>query len=276
MKFLILITFTLIIGGPATFAKSGMTNVMSIGQGVSSPNMHANINLSSGFTLQNPVGAYYQQGARFSAQYIDGDIVNGSGGDSYNAIGLELGYGGGSWGVTASAYDYDDENDATDDDEDLSAGLYFGMKPLDSLGFGIGFLEDHTILGFIFNPDGMHRIGLSYSVDTSSSIISDVNTIALGYSYVENSFTLTADASKRTWAEATNGQDDPLFLTLGFMFRADMFQFVINHEMVQSDDGDSIASEETWYGVGFGKESWHVGIYSEYNGELAVNASFMF
>mgnify|MGYP004326353673 CR=1 FL=1 len=76
----------------SSFAKTGMSNVMSIGQGISSPNVHGQINLQSGFTKQNPVGAYYQQGLRFSGQYIDGDRdPTTTDGDSYDALGLELG-----------------------------------------------------------------------------------------------------------------------------------------------------------------------------------------
>lgn len=247
----------------------GATNALSVGQGISSPSRHSHVNFSSGFLNQNPVGAVYQQGGRVSGQFIDA-------GD--NTLGVELGYGAGTWGVAIGA-----TKSAGSDSARVAGAI--GVVPFDSFGFGVFGDEDISQVGFLFSPHGTHRLGVTYAV-YSEDVLEDLSTIGLGYSFVADKFTLTLDASKHessqaSWSLQTGDttqelSTDLVFVTVGFMFRVSEFQFVINHEMIQNDDDNAFDATDTWFGVGFALSAWNFAIYSDYIGDLAINATYKF
>lgn len=262
----VLITMT---GFSALGAMTNDTNLLAIGQGISSPSSTSTVNYSSGYTSESPVGTIYQNGVRLSGQY-DTNTNNDKGKNT--AYGAELGYGQGQWGI-AGGYR---KADCAKCDGDFRAAL--GITVAD-IGVGFRFAEDLYAASLLFNPQGNHRFGLMYEANSTGVKGSDIASYGAGYSYVASQVTFTVDASKRSF-QNSSVKDDRIQLTPGLMLRADMFQISVNDRIVLNTDKNNPAQKEDdhniWFGIGIGKDKWHVALYSKYVNDLAFSGSIFF
>lgn len=243
------------------------TNLIAVGQGISSPTTTSTINYSSGYTAESPLGTLYQNGFRITGEYDSKD-----GNDGNKAYGAELGYGQGKWGVAAGYR----KSDCTD-----CKGVTSGAVGVDVSDLGIGFRFTENISGaaLLFNPHGVHRFGLMAELNTSAGSGSNVTAYGLGYSYVATQFTFTIDASGRSFENKTV-KDDRIQVTPGLMLRADIFQFTINDKITLNKDKNNAAQDDrdhdVWFGAGLGGDKWHIAAYSKYVNDFAVVGSLFF
>lgn len=255
------------IGSLSLAAGSKNTNLIAVGQGISSPTSTSMINFSSGYTSESPLGTIYQNGFRVTAQYDKDDDANKT-----EAFGAEVGYGQGEWGIAAGQR----KRDCTNCDSTTAGAV--GVS-IGSVGVGVRFQEDIYALGVLINPNGNHRFGLMAESNDSGGSGSNITAYGLGYSYVEAQYTLTLDVSSRTFENDTI-DDDRMQVTPGVMFRADIFQLSINDKItLNSDDNNPAHDDEDhslWFGVGLGGDRYHLAVYSDYVNEIAVAGTLFF
>ena len=103
-----------IISSTEALAASGgsgnKTNLIAVGQGVSSPTLTSTVNFSTGYTKEHTVGVVYQNSWRLTGEADfdnDDDNSSGNGNDGYGA---ELGYGNGTAGLAGGYYTRDCDN----------------------------------------------------------------------------------------------------------------------------------------------------------------------
>jgi len=240
------------------------TNLIAVGQGISSPTSTSTINYSSGYTSESPLGTIYQNGFRLTAEYDKTD--------STEAYGGEIGYGQGEWGIAAGQH----KTDCSGCKATSAAALGLNIS---DIGVGIRFAEDIYGVGFLFNPRGTHRLGIMVEANSTAGNGKDVTSYGVGYSYVETNYTLTLDASKRSF-EDKSVDDDRMQLTPGIMLRADMFQISVNDKITLNKDKSNSAQNDKdsvlWLGLGIGGDKFHLAIYSDYVAELALAGSVFF
>ena len=252
-----LLIFLISLGSLMGHAKT--SNLIGVGQGVSSPSLTSLVNFTSGVTFENPAGAVYQNAARLSLQYDK----NGS-----STLGGELGFGGNNWGIAGGYRKPDCDNC----DGKAAGALAAGLNQIFSLG--LRFEENVYGLGLILNHQGALRIGGTFDLDDSGGSGNKINRIGAGVSWVSSNWTLAVDASKLEF-ENSSVNSETIFITPGLMIRADIFQLSINYEMHQNDKND-LYKDDFWFGVGIGGQKWHLAIYSDYVNELALSGSLFF
>ncbi len=263
MKLLLFCLFTLSL--PALGAQSERSaNLLAIGQGISSPSTTSTINFTSGYMSQSPLGTLYQNGSRVTGEY---DRNNSS-----DAVGAEIGYGKGSWGIAAG---YRKPNCTNCDGSGAGAlGIDVG-----NIGVGIRFGKDLYSAAVLFNPQGNHRFGLMGELNQSSNSTSRLNAYGVGYSYVAQQATFTIDASGRSFNDKTI-DDKRILITPGVMFRADIVQLTLNDQITVNHDQNNAtqtgSDNQLWFGIGIGGERAHLAVYSHYFDDLAVAGSFFF
>ena len=225
---------SLALSAAAHAASSDKENFLATGQGVSYPTLTSNVWFSNGLTHENAVGAMYQNGMKFTAEYVDLD-------PSGSIIGAELGFGKGDLGAAIGAAKSD--CDGCETQIGATAGMGFS-----SVAFGIGYHEDVISLGFIMNPKDTHRVGIV--ADSSSESSNKYTSFGAGYTYVGSEFNFTIDASKRDTDGATAAANEIIYLTPGVMFKGDSFQLSLNYDTDTNDEGD-VHESDFWFGVGF-------------------------
>lgn len=239
-------------------------NRIAIGQGISSPASTSTVNYGSAFTSESPVGVIYQGGFRLSAEYDrndDSDLPEG--------FGAEFGYGTGEWGAAVGHY----KRDCSGCD-----GVTTGAAALNfsDIGLGVKIQEDQLGLGFLFNPFGRHRVGLMVESYDPEGPDNRVTSYGLGYSFVHEIFTLTLDASRRDYEDASPAVEDITLLTPGVGIRVgDMVQISVN-DRITLDDGDDNDDDDLWFGVGVGQSNWHLAGYSDYVNDFSLVLSAFF
>lgn len=246
-------------------AQVSSANLIAIGQGISSPTSTSTVNYTSGYTSESPLGTIYQNGGRFTAEYDRND--------NSDAIGAELGYGTGTWGV-AGGYrkpNCNGCNGTAAGDLGITAGDF---------GFGIRFAENLYAAALLFNPHGTHRFGVMGELNEASDLASKLTAYGVGYSYVASQFTVTIDASGRTYKDGTVN-DNRMVVTPGFMIRADIVQLTVNDRITLNRDKNNSAQmsddeHDFWFGVGIGGDAWHLAVYSHYVNKIAVAGSLFF
>ena len=260
--------FIIIIISFVTFAAKASdtrnTNLIAVGQGISSPTSTSTINYSSGYTSESPLGTLYQNGLRLTAEYDKSD--------SAEAYGGEIGYGRGEWGIAAGQH----KSDCSGCKATSAAALGVNIS---DIGIGIRFAEDITGAGFLFNPRGTHRIGVMVEANSAAGSGKTVTAYGIGYSYAEQSYTLTLDASSRNF-EDKSVKDDRMLVTPGIMIRADMFQISVNDKFTLNKDKSNSAQDDKdsvlWFGLGIGGDKYHLAVYSDYVSDIALAASVFF
>lgn len=246
-------------------------NLLAIGQGVSSPTMTSTINYSSGFTRENPIGVVYQQNMRLSAHYDTGDDGNGNTNDG---LGAEFGIGNGSFGLAIGSY-----KNNCDTCQERTAGAVGGV--FSNFGIGFRFEENMSTFGLLFGVNDMHRIGIVVEQSILDLDDSDINTYAIGYSYVDAGFTFSLDVSKREYENQAQNSD-VILVSPGVGLRSGIFALSLTYDMRLNEKEDntntnSENNDELWLGVGVGDDqSWHLAIYNQYIHEWTVAFSLFF
>ena len=239
-------------------------NLIAIGQGISSPTLTSTINFTSGYTSESPLGTLYQNGARVTGEYDRND--------SSDAVGAEIGYGKGTWGIAAG---YRKPNCTNCDGSGAGAlGVDVG-----NIGVGIRFGKDLYAAALLFNPQGKHRFGLMGELNQSSNSAQKLSAYGAGYSYVASQVTFTIDASSRQFDDKTI-DDKRVLVTPGVMVRADIVQLTLNDKITLNHDKNNAAQtgsdNELWFGIGIGGDRAHLAVYSHYFDDLAIAGSFFF
>ncbi len=244
---------TIVLAAPAE------ENLIAIGQGVSSPNVTSLMNVSRGYTPENPAGVLYQGGFRGSLQYMKN-------GDS--DIGAELGYSGKTWGLAVGLL-----QPGCDDCEDVtSAAFGFTMGKSLSLGFRYED-ESQYALGLMFNPTGKHRLGLIGEMNDPEGPDNNINNYGVGYSYVSKKNTFAVDYSMQE-LENPNATNDIQILSPSYSRREGPVQVSLGYEIRQGDTNDN--NDRFWMGAGFGGKQWHLAVYAAYRREAMLTLSGFF
>ncbi len=234
---------------------------LSLGQGVTSPANTNFVNYRGGWTAQNPVGAIFQENWRFTGQFS----TNGD-----NNFGGELGYGNGTFGLAGGYQQADCDNC------DGRAALAAAFTPTSSVGLGFRFMEDLYGLGLLFNPGQGWRFGLVAELDDRGPSSSDqVTLLGAGFGYFAGAWSFVLDASHRL-VSSSQATDERILLTPGLSLRADFLELSLNYNVVVNDSSSNSSSDKFWFGIGFSGSSYHVGLYMDYEQELAANLSFYF
>lgn len=257
---LILATATLVVG-TQSWARSTKTevNTVLLGQGVSSPAVNTSVNFSNGYTHQNSAVAASLSGFEVTGEY---QTTEDNAGNKTSAYGGELGFGNGKAGVVAGYY----KNDCSGCEGRV--GAIAGLN-LSKVGIGVGYREKDTIsAGFLFNPMGQHRIGLTFDTQNKDTAGNDFKSTsyALGYTVDAKNWAFPIDASKHDGVAYTQDRKDLIQLTPGFMFHASFITVTLDYDMYLNDKND-IAKDQFWGGLGVGNDKIQFAVYHKYAGQ---------
>ena len=248
--------------GAATKVKN--TNLIAVGQGISSPTSTSTINFSSGYTSESPLGTIYQGGFRATVEYDSNDNTK--------AYGAEVGYGQGDWGAAVGHRKSECTNC-----EGTTAGAV-GIN-VSNFGVGLRFGKDLSGAALLINPHGDHRFGFMAELNNGGGSGSNVTAYGLGYAYVAAQYTFSIDASSRSF-ENKLIVDNRMQITPGLMMRVDIFQLTINDKITINRDKNNTAQNDSdhafWFGVGLGSDTAHIALYSHYVNDFALAASLFF
>lgn len=261
MKYLIFVF--LLLTYLNTFA--AQRNLISVGQGISSPSIANNLIISNGFTAENPTGLAYQNGFRLSGEY---DKAKDS--SSSNGAGGEIGIGNGNMGLALGIHKYDCDLC----EEDISGG--FGIIINDMIGFGASGQEEAYSAGIILNPKGTTRLGFTASLLDFEGNNNNITIFGAGLSYFSNSWNFTIDASKREFEDKTI-VDDTVKITPGLAMAVDQIHFSVNMDIYTNEPDGTNTDEDVWVGLGYGNgEPFNLTVYHDYVGEWTLVLSLFF
>lgn len=236
---------------------------LAVGQGVSAPHQAMSTFFSKGFTNDNPFSAAQLNGGRLTAAYTELD-------SNTSGYGAEFGFGNGKLGFQVGHYD----QDCTNCEGDTRGALGFQFA---DIGVGLGFMEDIYSLGFIFNPDGQHRFGItadSFIGSTGSN--NDYYTFGVGYAYYSKQLVLTLDASKLEH-ENQLVDDDRIIVSPGVLISLNKFSVSVTHDLNIEDNAIPSNEDNTWFGLAFHPQNnFSVAFYSDYVGDWNANISLLF
>lgn len=255
------LTFLVLTASIQVFASGEDSNLVAVGQGISSPASTSTVNYSNGYTSENPVGVIYQNSTRLSLQYDQNDS------GISKAYGVEVGFGKKDWGMALGYY----KADCAGCEGRIAADLAGSSG---KLGFGIRLSENQYTLGLLFGVTDKHRFGIVLDTDNSGGTGNKVNSYGIGYSFVGSDFTFLLDASKRQH-ENSSANNDVLLVTPGVSVSTSAFQLSVNDRFT-IDNTNKTTTNDVWFGIGLGGKSWHFVGYSDYVKDLALVASFFF
>lgn len=241
---------------------SANLNQVAVGQGISSPAITNTTMFSKGFTMENPVAASYQNGYRGTLALDGSDTTS---------FGVDMGVGDTTYGFTLGAY-----SNACEEGRECEAFIRGNISAIWG-GFGIGFgiQEDLYTMGLLFNPNGLHRVGLTFEHEDPNGINNNRGAFGLGYAYVLPQFTFAIDLSRRSF-ENNALRDDTLMLTPGIIVRVDIFSISLNYDFYMSDTGNE-HSDQVWVGVSARPfADWEFTFYGEYVDRWTLMASYFF
>lgn len=264
MKIISMLLISIVVRG-AIATEDKNTNLLAVGQGISSPTSTSTINFSSGYTTESPLGTIYQNGFRITGEYDSND--------SSKAYGAELGYGrGGDWGVAVGHR----KSDCTNCDGVTAAAVGINVS---DFGVGLRFGKDLSAAAVLINPHGAHRFGVMAELNSTGGSGANVTAYGLGYSYVMPQMTFSIDASTRTF-ENKAISDNRMQITPGLMLRADIFQLTINDKITINKDRNNVLQDDKdhdfWFGVGIGSDKAQLAFYSHYVNDFALAGTLFF
>lgn len=263
MKVISILLISVLVQGAKAYETKN-TNLLAVGQGISSPASTSTINFASGYISQSPLGTIYQNGFRVTGEF-DGNNTN-------KAFGAEVGYGTGEWGGAVGHR----KSDCSNCDGVTAAAL--GITVSD-FGFGLRFGKDLSAAAVLINPHGAHRLGIMAEINSSAGSGSNVTAYGLGYSYVAAQMTFTLDVSGHSFENKTIA-DNRLQVTPGLMLRADIFQLTINDKITLNKDVNNSAQNDKdhdfWFGVGLNSDKASIALYSHYVNDFALAGTIFF
>lgn len=245
----------------ASWANSSAENLTATGQGISSPASTSSVNYTDGYTAENPTAVLYQNSGRLSLQYDQNDS-----GQSNN-MGVELGYGSNKWGMAVGYR----KNNCSGCEGRVAANVAINAN---GTGVGLRVQENAYALGVLFGVEDQHRFGLVLGLDETGGVGNKISSYGLGYSYVQQAFGLTLDASRRNHQDSTQNSNITL-ITPGISVRATPIEVSLNNRII-IDDASKTTTHQAWFGLGVNQKSWHLVGYSDYVNDIAVVLSFFF
>lgn len=271
MKLSIILAATFLVGGQA-WAKASKSDVnkVAVGQGISSPAVTVPVNFRNGFTYQNSAVAASLSGVQLSLEYAtDSEEKNGN--PKQSGYGAEVGVGNGKAGLIAGYY----KNDC--DNCDGRIGAIGGMN-FSKVGIGLGFREKDTISGgFLFNPQGQHRVGVTvdtFNKDASGNDYKGMN-YGIGYSFDAKNWLFALDASKVDGDAFTSDDKKLIKVTPGFQVKAKFVTLAVSYDMYLNDDND-LKEDQVWGGIGFGNDRVQFAAYYKYVNDYSAALTFWF
>ena len=235
------------------------SNDLAISQGISSPSYTTLSLYSNGFIFENPVAASYQNSYKATLS-IDGSTSTSGG--------LDFGVGDTQYGLGLGIY-----SNGCDGCDAYIRGTLSAIWGGFGLGFGVQ--EDLYTMGLLFNPNGLHRVGIVSELEDPTGIDNKRGAVGLGYSYVLPSFTFSLDASKR-FLEDTALDDNAVMLTPGMAVRVDIFSFSLSYDIFLNDPANNF-SDQLWVGVGMRPfKDWHFIFYGEYVDRWSLVGTYTF
>jgi hypothetical protein len=251
MKFIILlVTFPL-----ACWAVAPEENRLATGQGIAAPNVGTLVNLSRGFTVENPAGVMYQDGFRASAQMaknLDTDT------------GVEGGYSGKEYGFAAGMF-----KPGCSGCKPTTAGI-LGMNFAKSAALGLRYQTSNNIptysAGVLFNPSGTHRFGVNVDYMLPPSPAYSTTSVGAGYAYVSKSWTIALEASKQQFQDPTATTGKIVTASLGVQKRVDSLMASLAYESRMNDTNKP--TDLMWIGAGFDSTDWNLAFYVNYRQEM--------
>lgn len=257
---LVTIAFINLIYIHQTHAKGTDAPFVAVGQGIAVPAKTSPINYSNGFTHTNPAVARSYDGIQLSLEHNTDDDENDNNDNSGN--GAELGLGNGNIGLGIGYYKRECDNC----EGKMGAILGFGLS---SFSLGLGFHEDDNFsLGFIFNPNSQHRIGLTVDLYQGPNEDDDIRSYGVGYGYIGNDFIFSLDASKRDH-EVKQDSDEIIKVTPGIELQTQKAALSVSYDTYLNDDNESHDSQ-VWFGGGFRFSSGSFTLYHDYVSEWAL------
>ncbi len=238
---------------------SANLNQVAVSQGISSPAITNTALFSKGFTKENPVAASYQNGYRATG------VADGS---DTTSFGVDLGVGDTTYGMAIGAY-----SNSCDGCEAFVRGALSAIWG--GFGFGFGVQEDLYTVGMLFNPNGMHRVGVVAEFEDPNGINNNRNAFGVGYSFVLPQFTFSLDMSKQS-LENDLLSDSAVMLTPGVAVRVDVFTVSLSYDVFLSN-ADRTYNEQLWVGVSARPFSnWEFTFYGEYVDRWTLMTTYFF
>lgn len=240
------------------------TNGLAVSQGVSSPVTTNTLLFSNGFTQENPVSLSYQNGYRLTT------AIDGSNSTSF---GVDAGVGDGQYGIGIGAY-----SNSCSGCESFIRGALSAIWGEFGLGFGVqdGLYD----MGLLYNPYGLHRIGLvleseSLNGSDNNGIAYGRSALGVGYSYVLPQFTFSMDVAKQSY-QSINRADDAILISPGIAIRVDIFAVSLSYDLYMND-GTNAFNNQVWVGVSanIGSEL-QLTFYGEYVDRWTIMGTYLF
>jgi hypothetical protein len=230
----------------------GALQFVPVGHGISSPSVNTAL---SG--AENPASFPHLGSAQIVVTAAQPEDA------SQTKTGGTFNWGNGGFGLGLGAAVITSEGSTASTQETLwgLGGYINGINT--SIGISGGSNSSTTvstnIIGFLINPMGGHRFGVTSYGESH---------YGLGYSYIGNSVILSIDAQTISTAgsSATN-------LAPGILFDADNFQFSLTQKMVSSG---STTSSTTMAALGFGTASFAMSLYYNYLATYGLGLTFGF
>jgi hypothetical protein len=255
----LIFTLSLLVSSFA-LAKAPDEHRLATGLGIAAPNVASIVNITDGFTTENPAGVMYQDGFRASLEIArTGDV---------NDIGYEAGYAGTTFGLAAG-------NLAPACTGCFpTTGVMLGAEFSKAIFGGLSYQTTNSIptygVGFLFNASGTHRFGITYDFRNPPTPKSNTTSYAGGYAYVEKKQTFSLEIASKS--DETNPGVSPGITSIGYQRRVDSLQVSLAYLMYTNGS----SKDAFWLGAGFNGQTLHLGIYSLYHQTTMFVASAFF
>jgi hypothetical protein len=251
MNLLILLFFPLTI-----WAAAAPENRLATGQGIAAPNVTMLVNLSRGFTDENPAGVMYQDGFTASAlmaKNVDTDTA------------FEAGYSGKTFGGAVGML-----APGCTGCKATTAGI-LGMSFEKTASIGVRYQTQNNVAtyggGVIFNPEGTHRFGINADRYAPAAPAYSATSYGAGYAYVTKATTIALEISKKENADpAATTANKIMTASLGFQKRVDPLMVSIAYETRMSDTAKP--NDLMWMGAGFDSTNWNLQVFVNYRQEM--------
>lgn len=267
MKLSLILAAATLVAGTQSWARSAKTevNTVLVGQGISSPTVNTPVNFSNGYTHQNSAVAASVTGVEITPEY---QTTKDAADNTVNQYGGELGFGNGKMGLVAGYY----KQDCTGCD-----GYFGGIAGINfsKVGIGIGYHEKETYTGgFLFNPMGQHRIGVTVDIQNKDAAGNSNKTTAygLGYSFDAKNWLFAIDASKHDGDAYNSDQKEIIKVTPGFQFRLHWLTAAVSYDTYINNKSNPITGsnyerDQLWGGLGVGNDRIQFAVYNKYMGQ---------
>jgi len=240
---------------PAARAEAPHEHRLNTGQGIGVPGLDSIVNLSKGYTFQNPAGVMYQHGLRGTLQYAKNGVSD---------TGVEAGYSSDTLGIAAGVW----KPGCTNCESENGAIAGASLSKFVALGLRYRKVAQTPLygVGFLFNTDGEHRLGLNAEMTDPEGSSNNTTAYAAGYGFVTKEHSIAIDISKLEYEDPNTPDPTIQLLSVSFQKRSGPLSASLCYEKRLNDTADN--NDDFWMGAGFNSTNWHLGIYAEYRQEV--------